>query len=89
VARIDEERLSAQHSQVVANPGDEDDQVVYFKESLKTAVRVPGGLAIHHVHYSRSVNLGRLERWVAHGKVKDAEERTLHLLRERILASTP
>jgi hypothetical protein len=87
VSRIDEGWLSSQHSQVIANPDVGRTQIVYFKESLKTAVRVPGGVAIHHIHYSRSVNLGRLERWVAHGKVKDAEARTLQLLRERILAS--
>jgi hypothetical protein len=87
VTRFDDERLSSQHSQVVSNAGKDGEQPVYFKESLKTAVRIPGGVAIHHVHYSRSVNLGRLERWVAQGKVRDAEEKTLRLLRERMSAS--
>jgi hypothetical protein len=89
LARLDADGFSALHSQVIANPDAARTQLVYFKESLKTVVRIPGGIAIHHVHYSRSVNLGRLERWVASGKVRGAEENTLALLKERILASAP
>lgn len=77
---------AAEHSQVVANriPGDASYEIVYFKESLKTFVRIPGGVALHYAHLSRSADLGRLSRWIGAGRVRDAEERKVAAL-ERAL----
>lgn len=75
--------VAAEHSQVVSNPAEGDDgyQVVYFKESLKTFVRLSDGIALHYVHLSRTAGLGRLSRWIGAGKVREAEERKVAALR--------
>jgi hypothetical protein len=56
LARLDADGFSALHSQVIANPDAARTQLVYFKESLKTVVRIPGGVAVHHIHYSRNTH---------------------------------
>ena len=82
--RIDElhrEELSSQHSQVVANPGGDDDfQRVFFKASLKTFVAVEGGLVLHYVNYARTQNLSGLSKKIGKGKIKGAQERMIEEL---------
>jgi hypothetical protein len=75
---------AAEHSQVMQNDGSGKYQDVFFKESLKTFVPIPGGLALHYVNYSRAVSLGRLSRSVAGGKVEESQRRHLEALVARI-----
>lgn len=86
IDRFTNASLAAEHSQVVSNlPREEGPhQTVYFKESVKTFVRVPGGLALHYIHYSRTPDLGRISRWIGEGKVREAEERKVAALREAL-----
>ena len=82
--RVDElhtNELAAQHSQVVLNPEADKHQEVYFKESLKTFIRVPGGLVMHYVNYTRTVRLGGLRKRIGRGKVIDSQERAIRELR--------
>jgi hypothetical protein len=88
VSRTDRDAFSAYHSQVVGNSEEEGYQTVFFKESLKTVFPVTGGLAIHHIHLSRSRDIGRLERWIGEGAIRSSEEDTVALL-ERRLRETP
>jgi len=77
---IHSEDLAAQHSQVVFNEGEGPFQAVYFKESLKSFVRFPGGVALHYINYTRAANLGRLERWIGSGKIEDSQKDTVEEL---------
>ena len=89
-SRIDELHrpgLAAQHSQTVANPGDDDYQPVYFKESIKTFVAVPGGLVLHYINYSRTTGLGGLKKRIARGKLKDSQAEAIREM-EAILAGS-
>lgn len=84
VARLLEPDLAVEHSQVVHNSSEAGIQPVYFKESLKSFLRVPGGLAFIYVNYSRSTDLGRASRWVARGKIRESQEAQAEALRRRI-----
>ena len=76
--------IAAEHSQTVSGAPDGSFQDVFFKESLKSFVRIPGGLALHYIHYSRTTDLGSLERWVAEGRIREAQERQVAQLRGRL-----
>ena len=85
--RIDllvEDDLASEHSQVVSNLGDDDYQRVFFKESLKTFIRTPDGLAVHYINYTRSVKLGTIKRKLGTGKVRGSQERNFEELRRRL-----
>lgn len=85
--RIDElvlPGLASQHSQVVSNPGGDDYQTVYFKESLKTFVEIPGGLALHYINYTRAVKLGSIKRSLGRGRIVSSEEEKIEALRTRL-----
>lgn len=86
IERYDDGAVAAEHSQVVRNPagGAEGYEIVYFKESLKTFVGIPGGVALHYVNFTRAADLGRLFRWIGAGRIRDAEERRVSAL-ERAL----
>lgn len=84
IHRLGESGLAAEHSQVVRNVGIEHVQPVYLKESLKTFLSTPQGLAFHYVNFSRSVDLGWSTRWIAEGKIKESEERQIEALRTAI-----
>jgi hypothetical protein len=87
--RIDELLLSglaAQHSQVVANPGGKGYQDVYFKESLKTFVPIPGGMALHYINYTRTVKLGSLRKRIGRNKVIGSQEKAVRELQEVLSA---
>jgi hypothetical protein len=77
--------LAAQHSQVVANPGGDDFQTVYFKESLKSFVAVEGGLAYHYINYTRTVKLGALKRTFGRGRIEASEKDKIRELQRRLL----
>lgn len=76
--------VAAEHSQVMWNDGSEKYQDVFFKESLKTFVPIPGGLALHYVNYTRTVSLGRLSRSVAPARVEESQRRNVEALIDRI-----
>jgi hypothetical protein len=84
VDELIEPGLASQHSQVVANPGGDRYQTVYFKESLKTFVAMEGGLAYHYINYTRAVKLGRLKRAFGRGKIEDSEKEKIEELQRRI-----
>jgi hypothetical protein len=86
--RIDEfvcSDIASEHSQVVANPGGEDYQTVYFKESLKTFIVVPGGLALHYINYTRAVKLGSIKRKFGRGKIAESEVEKIRELESRFV----
>jgi hypothetical protein len=78
------EGVAAQHSQVVFNEGKKPYEDVYFKESLKTFVRIPGGMALHYINYARAGNLGRLERWAGPGQIRGSQEGNVAELQRRL-----
>lgn len=84
ITELRAERLAAQHSQVVFNEGQKPFQDVYFKESLKTFVKLPDGVALHYVNYTRTSGLNRMERWVGGGKIRASQEAMVQLLRDRL-----
>jgi hypothetical protein len=83
------DQVAAQHSQVVFNEGRNPFQTVFFKESLKTFVRVPGGMALHYINYVRAGKLGRLERWAGPGQIRGSQEGTVEELQKRLRARSP
>ena len=74
------EGVAAQHSQVVFNEGVRPYQPVFFKESLKTFVRLSGGMALHYINYTRASGLSRLARWVAAGQIRGSQEKNVEEL---------
>lgn len=78
------EGVAAQHSQVVFNQGEKPFEDVYFKESLKTFVRIPGGMALHYINYTRAGNLGRLARMVGPGQIRGSQEGNVKELQRRL-----
>lgn len=84
IAEFRIEQIAAQHSQVVFNEGVDPYQAVYFKESLKTFVDLPDGLALHYINYTRTSDLGRMSRWVGAGKIRDSQQAMVDLLRSRL-----
>ena len=85
--RIDEfhaPRIASQHSQVVSNPGGKDYQDVYFKESLKTFVVIPGGMALHYINYTRTVKLGGLRKSIGRKKVIGSQEDAVEALQRML-----
>jgi hypothetical protein len=88
-SRLDEYRDSTvvmQHSQVVAN-GDEY-ETVYFKESLKTFVKVPGGMIFHYINFFRGSSLGGVRKSVGKGKIIESETRAIEELSRRLSERT-
>jgi hypothetical protein len=80
--------LASEHSQVVSNPGSGSHQIVYLKESLKTFVETPSGIAIHYLNYSRTAEVGRVGRWAAERSIRDAEKRRADGLQRRLAADS-
>lgn len=77
--------MVAQHSQVVAGGGRAGFQTIFFKESIKTFIRTPGGVALHYVNYTRSANLNGLTRRVGRIAIEDSEHRQIELLRTKLV----
>jgi len=76
--------LAMQHSQVVRNEGGDGYQPVYFKESVKTFVRVPGGIVLHYVNYSRTIGMGGLKKSIGRKKLKGSQEDAIEEFRSTI-----
>ncbi len=83
------EGVAAQHSQVVFNEGRKPYQDVYFKESLKTFVRIQGGMALHYINYARAGGLGRVERWVGPGQIRGSQEGNVEELQRWLRLKNP
>ncbi len=78
------EGVSIQHSQAIKNDGGDDYQPVYFKESIKAFVAVPGGLALYYVNYSRTVGMGGIQKSIARKKIKESQQTAIDKLAARI-----
>ena len=81
--------MAAEHSQVVWNEGQDPYQDIYFKESVKTFVQIPGGLALHYLNYSRTTNMGRMQRWLGTGSIKDSQKDSAELMAQRLADENP
>jgi hypothetical protein len=84
IAELQREDISLQHAQTVRNAGNGGHQAVFFKESIKTFVRLPDGLAFHYINYSRTVSMGGIQGMVARGKIEDSEKRAVEELGRRL-----
>ncbi len=89
ISRLLENGMAAEHSQVVWNEGQDPYQDVYFKESVKTFVRIPGGLALHYLNYSRTTNMGRMQRWLGTGSIEDSQKDSAELMAQRLAGENP
>jgi hypothetical protein len=89
IARFVESGMAAEHSQVVRNEGQDPYQDVYYKESVKTFLQVPGGLALHYLNYSRTTNMGRMQRWLGTGSIEDSQKDSAELMAERLADENP
>jgi hypothetical protein len=83
IEELHQEDLSIQHAQTVRNEGDGGHQTVFFKESLKTFVRLPEGLALHYIGYSRTVNMGGIQGKFAPGMIEGSERKAVEELVRR------
>jgi hypothetical protein len=71
---------ASQHSQVVKGESGSGFQPTYFKESIKTFVRIPEGLGLHYINYTRSTGLNGLKKRIARGKAADSQREQVELL---------
>ena len=81
--------VSAEHSQVVSNPGDDDFQTIYFKESVKVFVATDAGLALFYINYTRGAKLGSLKKKLGRGRVEDSQRERANALRSWLQEKTP
>ena len=91
-SRVDEFRdstMAAQHSQGVSSEGGDGYQAVYFKESLKTFVEVPGGIVFHYINYYRGGGLGGVQKRVGKGKIVESEKRVIEEFAKRLFPEAP
>lgn len=78
------ERFAIDHSQTVRSEA-EGHQPVYFKESVKVAVRLSdGSVGLVHVTLTRSTGLGGLEKRLGRGKIEDSLRQQTRVLGERL-----
>ena len=84
ITRFFQSGMAAEHSQVVWNEGRDPYQDVYYKESVKTFVQIPGGLALHYLNYSRTTNMGRMQRWMGTGSIEDSQKDSAKLMAQRL-----
>ena len=89
IQRFSESGMAAEHSQVVWNEGQDPYQDVYFKESVKTFVQIPDGLALHYLNYSRTTNMGRMQRWLGTGSIEDSQKDSAGLMARRLAGENP
>jgi hypothetical protein len=84
VHRMATDRVAADHSQTVRSEA-RDHQPVFFKESLKAAVRLDDGrVGLVHVTLTRSTGLGGLEKRLGRGKIEDSLRQQTRVLAERL-----
>ena len=79
--------MAMQHSQVVSNGSGEDYQIVYFKESLKVFVSIPGGIALYYINLTRSADMGWPKKSIAPGKIKESRQKAIEKLQDRLNSS--
>ena len=89
IERFSGDGIAAEHSQVVWNEGQDPYQDIYFKESVKTFMRIPGGLALHYLNYARTTNMGRMQRWMGTGSIEDSQRDSAELMAERLAGENP
>ncbi len=81
--------MAVQHSQVTSNPEPGKFQNVFFKESLKSFVELPGGgLGFYYINYSRSDRIGSLKRSLGKNSVITSQKKALEKLRQRLKEKT-
>ena len=88
ISSFSESRMAAEHSQVVWNEGKNPYQDVYYKESVKTFVQIPGGLALHYLNYSRTTHMGRAQRWFGTGRIEDSQRASAEMMARRLRFAT-
>ena len=91
-SRVDElhdSTMASQHSQAVSSKGGDGYQAVYFKESLKTFVKVPGGIVFHYINFYRASGLGGVQKRVGKGKIVESEKRAVEELGRRLSQPPP
>jgi hypothetical protein len=71
---------ASQHSQVVRGESGSGFQPTYFKESIKTFVRLPDGVGLHYINYTRSTGLNGLKKRIGRGKAADSQREQVELL---------
>jgi hypothetical protein len=76
--------VAAEHSQVIANRGDDDFQTIYFKESVKVLVKTESGLALFYINYTRGAKLGSFKKKFGRGRIEDAQRDRAASLSERL-----
>jgi carbon monoxide dehydrogenase subunit G len=81
--------ICSQHSQVVANGDGDGLQRVFFKESVKTFVRLPDGLLLHYLNYARTKGMGGLTKRIGRGKIEGAQEKAVEELARELGTATP
>jgi hypothetical protein len=79
--------VAAEHSQVIANRGDDDFQTIYFKESVKVLVNTEEGLALFYINYTRGAKLGSFKKKFGRGRIEDAQRDRAASLAERLRES--
>jgi hypothetical protein len=84
IAELQLEDISLQHAQTVRNTGDGGYQAVFFKESLKTFVRLSDGLAFHYVNYTRTISMSGIQGKVARGKIEESERKAVEEFGRRL-----
>jgi hypothetical protein len=89
IRRFTESGMAAEHSQVVWNEGQDPFQDIYYKESVKTFVQVPGGFALHYLNFSRTTNMGRMQRWLGTGSIEDSQKDSAELMARRLAGENP
>jgi hypothetical protein len=78
--------ISIQHARTVRNTGGRGYQTVFFKESLKTFVRLPDGLAFHYLAYTRTVGMGGIKGKIGRGKIEESERKAVEEIGRRLAA---
>jgi hypothetical protein len=89
VDEVQDSTMAAQHSQSVSSKGGDGYQAVYFKESLKTFVKVPGGIVFHYINFYRASGLGGLQKRVGKGKIIESERHAVEELGRRLSREAP
>lgn len=84
IAELHLDDISVQHAQTARNTGGGGYQTVFFKESLKTFVRLPDGLAFHYINYTRTVGMGGISGKIGRGKIEESERKAVAEIGRRL-----
>lgn len=86
---FDSPSVAAEHSQVVSNPGDDDFQTIYFKESVKAFVATGDGLALFYINYTRGAKLGSFKKKLGRGRIEDSQRERAKAFRDWLEGKKP